>query len=209
MESVEYEDAGARARTATCESMEEEEEEEASPRGSDGSGGSDSDGGGSGSEEASQLELLARRLEAMRRAGLLPAHLVDPPTPPRLLASFDAAGVAAYLEALPSLPRAAEYAVEGPGDERDALRDVVVLGGAGMSTSAGIPDFRSPGTGLYDNLQRYDLPHPQAIFEIEYFKRRPEAFYALARELWPGTRAPAPGETKGDWERTQRGGLAP
>ena len=36
--------------------------------------------------------------------------------------------------------------------------------------AAGIPDFRSPGTGLYDNLQKYDLPTPQAIFEIGYFK---------------------------------------
>ena len=36
--------------------------------------------------------------------------------------------------------------------------------------AAGIPDFRSPGTGLYDNLQKYDLPSPQSIFEIEYFK---------------------------------------
>lgn len=36
--------------------------------------------------------------------------------------------------------------------------------------AAGIPDFRTPGTGLYDNLQKYDLPHPQAIFELEFFK---------------------------------------
>ena len=34
----------------------------------------------------------------------------------------------------------------------------------------GIPDFRSPGTGLYDNLQKYDLPYPEAIFDIEYFR---------------------------------------
>ena len=42
--------------------------------------------------------------------------------------------------------------------------------GAGISTAAGIPDFRSPGTGLYDNLQKYDLPSPQSVFEIGFFK---------------------------------------
>lgn len=42
--------------------------------------------------------------------------------------------------------------------------------GAGISTAAGIPDFRSPGTGLYDNLQKYDLPTPQAVFEINFFR---------------------------------------
>ena len=52
--------------------------------------------------------------------------------------------------------------------------------GAGISVSAGIPDFRSPGTGLYDNLKEYDLPYPEAIFDIDYFKKKPEAFYKLA-----------------------------
>lgn len=36
--------------------------------------------------------------------------------------------------------------------------------------AAGIPDFRSPNTGLYANLQQYNLPYPEAIFEINYFK---------------------------------------
>lgn len=38
------------------------------------------------------------------------------------------------------------------------------------SLAAGIPDFRSPTTGLYANLEKYRLPYPEAIFEISYFK---------------------------------------
>jgi NAD-dependent SIR2 family protein deacetylase len=55
--------------------------------------------------------------------------------------------------------------------------------GAGISVSAGIPDFRSPGTGLYDNLKEYDLPYPEAIFDIDYFKKKPQAFYKLAESF--------------------------
>jgi len=46
---------------------------------------------------------------------------------------------------------------------------VVVMTGAGISVSAGIPDFRSPNTGLYSKLKEYDLPYPEAIFTLEYF----------------------------------------
>lgn len=65
-------------------------------------------------------------------------------------------------------------------------KNIICMVGAGISTSAGIPDFRSPGTGLYSNLQKYDLPCPEAIFEIGYFKQHPEPFFTLARELYPG-----------------------
>ena len=41
---------------------------------------------------------------------------------------------------------------------------IIVLVGAGASVSAGIPDFRTPGTGLYSNLQKYNLPFAEAVF---------------------------------------------
>ncbi|GAA5824192.1 hypothetical protein JCM11251_001561 [Rhodosporidiobolus azoricus] len=69
-------------------------------------------------------------------------------------------------------------------------KNIIVMAGAGISTSAGIPDFRSPGTGLYDNLAKYQLPYPEAIFDIDYLSQRPQAFYTLAKELYPGNFKP-------------------
>uniref|UniRef100_H2LXA0 NAD-dependent protein deacetylase n=1 Tax=Oryzias latipes TaxID=8090 RepID=H2LXA0_ORYLA len=65
-------------------------------------------------------------------------------------------------------------------------KNIICMVGAGISTSAGIPDFRSPETGLYANLQKYNLPYPEAIFQIDYFKKHPEPFFTLAKELYPG-----------------------
>ncbi|KAI9846949.1 MAG: Sir2 histone deacetylase Hst2 [Thelocarpon superellum] len=67
---------------------------------------------------------------------------------------------------------------------------IVVMAGAGISTSAGIPDFRSPDTGLYANLARLDLPFAEAVFDISYFRQNPLPFYALAHELYPGKYRP-------------------
>ncbi|CAK1552338.1 unnamed protein product [Leptosia nina] len=69
-------------------------------------------------------------------------------------------------------------------------QNVITLSGAGISTSAGIPDFRSPETGLYHNLQKYNLPEPQAIFEINFFRQNPKPFFTLAKELFPGNFKP-------------------
>lgn len=89
------------------------------------------------------------------------------PDPVNGLTSLDIDGIANYIK-------------NGYG------KDIIVLQGAGISCAAGIPDFRTPGTGLYYNLQRFNLPEPECIFSIDYFTENPQPFYELAKETMPG-----------------------
>jgi NAD-dependent deacetylase len=53
---------------------------------------------------------------------------------------------------------------------RDA-RSVVALTGAGISVPSGIPDFRSPGTGLWENVDPMEVAH------IDAWRAGPERFW--------------------------------
>lgn len=52
---------------------------------------------------------------------------------------------------------------------------LVFLGGAGVSTESGIPDFRSP-TGLYGKPYEYDYP-PETMISRSFFDARPQDFF--------------------------------
>lgn len=52
---------------------------------------------------------------------------------------------------------------------------IVFLGGAGVSTLSGIPDFRSP-TGLYKIKNKYGLP-AETLLSHTFFIKHPDTFY--------------------------------
>jgi NAD-dependent deacetylase len=49
----------------------------------------------------------------------------------------------------------------------------VVLTGAGVSVPSGIPDFRSPGTGLWENVDPMEVAH------IDAWRRDPDRFWSF------------------------------
>ncbi|KAJ6581477.1 SIR2-domain-containing protein [Mycena capillaripes] len=73
-------------------------------------------------------------------------------------------------------------------------RKIIILTGAGISVSCGIPDFRSRD-GLYASLKQrgdYDLDDPQQMFDINYFRENPAVFYSFASQIYPSNFVPSP-----------------
>lgn len=56
-------------------------------------------------------------------------------------------------------------------------RFTVVLTGAGISTPSGIPDFRSPGIGLWTRME------PMEVASLSAFRHNPEQFYRWFQPL--------------------------
>ena len=61
------------------------------------------------------------------------------------------------------------------------FKKIIFMVGAGISTSAGVPDFRSE-TGLFKQLQdKYHLSSPEEFFDKNTFLRNPNYFYEFCK----------------------------
>ena len=97
--------------------------------------------------------------------------------------------------------RAASTRVEQvAGLLRDSER-AVVLTGAGISVPSGIPDFRSPGTGLWENVDPMEVAH------IEAWRRDPDRFWSFYAQRFASLVERAPNEAHLAVAELERRGL--
>jgi len=83
---------------------------------------------------------------------------------------------------------------------RSAKR-AVVLTGAGISVPSGIPDFRSPGTGLWEKV------NPMEVAHIDAFRRDPDRFWRFYSERFAALVDKRPNEAHVAVAELERRGL--
>lgn len=82
-----------------------------------------------------------------------------------------------------------------------ASRRAVVLTGAGISVPSGIPDFRSPGTGLWEKV------NPMEVAHIDAFRRDPDRFWRFYSERFTTLRDKGPNPAHRAVAELERRGL--
>jgi len=68
--------------------------------------------------------------------------------------------------------------VQQLADHISASESTVILTGAGISTESGIPDFRSPSSGLWNQID------PMEAMSTRAFQDSPKRFYEIALKTW-------------------------
>jgi NAD-dependent deacetylase len=86
----------------------------------------------------------------------------------------------------------------------DLLRQAqraVVLTGAGISVPSGIPDFRSPGTGLWEKVDPMEVAH------IDAWRRDPDRFWSFYSQRFVSLRDKTPNQAHFAIAELERRGL--
>ncbi|KAK1915357.1 hypothetical protein P3342_003166 [Pyrenophora teres f. teres] len=71
-------------------------------------------------------------------------------------------------------------------------KNIMVITGAGISTSLGIPDFRSKNTGFYSRLRQMGYDEPEEVFDIHNFDDNPAPFTPWLATLCPISKSGRP-----------------
>lgn len=159
------------------------------------SGGPAGASGASGSPSHSEL----RALIAMMEGGISPKVLLNHLAPSfHIPTGADDMMLWRLLVSMIEPPKRRELpqynTIEDAVELINKSKKILVLSGAGISTSAGLPDFRSRN-GIYVQIhaEHPDLQDPKSMFDIEYFRENPMPFYQFAKALYPGQYKPTIG----------------
>src|SRR5271165_2375369 len=82
-----------------------------------------------------------------------------------------------------------------------AAGSVVALTGAGVSVPSGIPDFRSPGTGLWERVDPMEVAH------IDVFRDDPERFWGFYSERFGALQDKQPNDVHRALVTLERAGM--
>ncbi|KAG6596132.1 uncharacterized protein IUM83_18603 [Phytophthora cinnamomi] len=99
----------------------------------------------------------------------------------------------AKVDSLSALPRKTLDSIADFVKVLKKAKKIVVIAGAGISVSCGIPDFRSKD-GIYAMARNMDvvLPEPECLFQIDYFRDDPAPFFEVVRNAFSNSPKPSP-----------------